>query len=150
MDEGGAPSSKRTPSPHRGGKGGHSPSGLSCPFVVFPQAGADDGGSSGKAPKPCSYCPASDDDLEAHVLDMHWEQAEALGESLAKVARFHPQSGTYVCPIREVPPGLTGGTDLGHSGHQHHGGIPAREGVHSGRGGNLCCSAREMARHLQV
>ena len=146
----------------RSGQSERAPQGASgimtCPFTSLPphgdRPGGGGGGGSGAAhSRPCSFQPASVEDLEAHVLESHWEQVEALGEALAGVARFHPQSGFHVCPIRSMPklPSERQQQQLGEMGDTAgHGALPpVREDAHA-RGGDLCCSSREMARHLQV
>ncbi len=66
-------------------------------------------------------------------------QIASLSEALAKVARYHAQSGTHVCPIRVFSTPVS----------KH--GEPSSydEGPHA-RNGNMCCSRKELMQHLQV
>lgn len=139
-------------SPGRLPQGAGASGGMTCPFTSLPPNGGQpgEGGRGGGAahPRPCSFQPASVEDLEAHVMEAHWDQVEALGEALAEVARFHPQSGFHVCPIRMTKPSPQMQQQMGDM--PGHGAPPLiREDAHA-RGGDLCCSSREMARHLQV
>ncbi|GAX83130.1 hypothetical protein CEUSTIGMA_g10556.t1 [Chlamydomonas eustigma] len=148
----------------KGDGGSSTGANLSCPFILTSEPGSRqaDGDS-----RPCTFHTASQDVLEAHVLEEHSFDVQALSEALAQVGKYHHQTHTYVCPVRCVPllplsitsghpphGGGGGGTSTTHRplhGHERDAGQHGNAffDPHA-ENGNLCWSARELSRHLQV